>query len=250
MAVLEKQLFGSVFPTASYPFHNGDHMDQPTFHRLYTKAPDWFHAELIEGVVYFKMPVQFVHGELQSRIATVLTTYASESDAIKTGDGPTTVLNHENEPEPDAVLFVTPEYGGQIQFDRKGYLIGAPDLVIEIANTTHAMDLGAKKRVYQRAGVREYIVVRVPERQIVWFEMTDEGFVERELKNGVLKSTSFPGLWLDVSALFAATAKQLLATVRKGMASPEYGEFIRRLNERQRPRTGSISNGSAKRKKT
>ena len=32
--------------------HNGDHMTQPEFHRIYQRMPKEFKAELIGGIVY------------------------------------------------------------------------------------------------------------------------------------------------------------------------------------------------------
>ena len=45
-------------------------------------------------------------------------------------------LDLNNTPQPDVVLFIQPEYGGQVKIDEEGYIVGAPDLVAEIAAST------------------------------------------------------------------------------------------------------------------
>ncbi len=65
-------------------------------------------------------------------------------------------LNNKNVFQPD-ILFISEERKHII--DRKG-IIGAPDLVIEILSGGNAnYDRGAKKRVYEQAGVMEYWLI-------------------------------------------------------------------------------------------
>ena len=55
-----------------------------------------------------------------------------------------------------------------------------------------------KFQVYQRSGVREYLVWRVLEQAVDWFVLR-AGHYERLVPDarGVLRSEVFPGLWLD-----------------------------------------------------
>lgn len=64
-----------------------------------------------------------------------------------------------------------------------------PDLVIEIASTTLADDLGTKRMLYEELGVTEYWVVDVKKAQIVAFKITATGGSQRINESGVL-----PGL--------------------------------------------------------
>ncbi|MDQ6705453.1 MAG: hypothetical protein M3Z85_05755, partial [Acidobacteriota bacterium] len=49
---------------------------------------------------------------------------------------------------------------------------------------------------------------------------------------GVLRSRIFPGLWLDVPALFANDVTRLADTLRKGCNTPEHERFVRELAAR------------------
>lgn len=212
------------------PFSNGDTMDQPTFHRLYEATPDGFKAELIGGIVYTASPVTTFHGLPHGTLSTMLGVYAAETDAVEMLIDTTAIFGASSEPQPDLVLVVSPEVGGQTSENADGYITGAPELVIEISNSSAAIDLHAKKRDYNVNGVREYIVIVVPTKTVHWFLRGKSGFKEMKPDAaGVLKSKVFPGLWLLPDAVFDRRATRLLATLREGLASPEHAKFAAKL---------------------
>ncbi len=51
---------------------------------------------------------------------------------MKGGDGATVKLARESEPQPDLHLRVPRELGGRSWIDPDGYLVGAPELIVEI----------------------------------------------------------------------------------------------------------------------
>jgi len=216
------------------PFFNGDHMDQKSFFKLYEKAPKGFHAELIEGVVYIRMSTQFSHGKISRLMAAWISEYIDSSEAFDGADVTTMKLGPLDAPEPDLVMFVKPEYGGQVRIDRKGYIVGAPEFVIEIANTTKAMDLGTKKQSYELAGVREYCVILVKESRVIWFIRGRKHFTEMKAKDGIFRSVVFPGLWLGEKELFGKSSKPLLEILQLGMSTPEHAAFLGTLKAKQK----------------
>lgn len=211
------------------PFSNGDTMDQPTFHRLYETTPPGFKAELIGGMVHMPSPVSRNHAKPHSLMFKLLTAYEDDTDGVEALVEITSILSAESEPQPDLALFVAPEAGG-VRFNDRGYLIDPPHLVVEIANSSAAIDLHAKKRDYDVNGVREYIVIVVPTKTVHWFVRGKTGFKEMKPDaTGVLKSKVFPGLWLLPDAVFDRRATRLLATLRDGLASPEHAKFAAKL---------------------
>ncbi len=72
-------------------------------------------------------------------------------------------------PQPDAYLRILPECGGQATVGSDSYVLGAPDLVAEVAASSASYDLHEKLRAYQRNGVREYIVWRTRDQAFDWF---------------------------------------------------------------------------------
>lgn len=82
------------------------------------------------------------------------------------------------------------------------YIEGTPELVCEVAASSVSMDLHLKKRVYERAGVQEYIVWLVFEDAIDWFSLEAGRYVPLEPgADGVIESRVFPGLSLAVAAM-------------------------------------------------
>ncbi len=98
---------------------------------------------------------------------------------------------------------------------------------MEIAASSAAYDLHVKRRVYQRAGVQEYLALQVYEQRADWFVLR-EGVYETLAadENGVLRSEAFPGLWLSVPAFWAGDLAAMLATLQAGLASPEHTAFV------------------------
>jgi len=71
------------------------------------------------------------------------------------------------------------------------------------------------------------------EREVRWFIRRKDRFTPMKPDaDGVLKSKVFPGLWLDTAGVFDHTARLLLATLRKGLASPEHAKFVAKLSKK------------------
>lgn len=51
--------------------------------------------------------------------------------------------------------------------------------------------------------------------------------------DGMLRSTMFPGLWLDVAALLQLDGQRVMDTLRQGLAIPEHAVFGQQLRERR-----------------
>jgi Uma2 family endonuclease len=122
--------------------------------------------------------------------------------------------------------------GGQTHVE-KGYIVGAPELVIEVSKATRTVDLGAKKGDYERAGVREYVFVGLDPQETRWFVRRDGGFVERPPDpDGIHRSEAFPGLWFDAQAFFAEDMERVFAVLEEGLATPAHAAFAAQLAAR------------------
>jgi Uma2 family endonuclease len=170
------------------------------------------------------------HGGPHAQLIGWLCQYAANTPGVEVGGNCSVRLDLDNEPQPDALLFIDPGHGGQIRISDDGIIEGPPELVGEVASSSVSYDLHAKLHVYRRNGVREYLVWRVLEREIDWFLLRD-GRYERMPADaeGRLRSEVFPGLWLDPAALIRGDLATVLAVVQQGLTSPEHGAFITRL---------------------
>ena len=156
--------------------------------------------------------------------------YVTETQGTLAGDAPSIRLDQGNERQPDLVLMIDPDCGGQTTLTADDYIEGAPELLAEISASTASIDLGDKKTVYQRNGVQEYLVWRVLDQQIDWFYLKEGQYFELLAdEDGVTRSTIFPGLWLDRSALVNGNLKQVATVLKLGIESKEHSEFVLKL---------------------
>ncbi len=140
------------------------------------------------------------------------TNYQAVSSDLKVGINPTVRLDDNNEPQPDAVLF---RLGGNAQIDSDGYIAGFPELIVEIAASTVSYDLHAKKRSYERNGVKEYIVWRTLDQQIDWFVLENGQYKNLAPDTaGIIHSIEFEGLRLNVSAILNGDMSTVLKTLQ------------------------------------
>ena len=85
-------------------------------------------------------------------------------------------------------------------------------------------------KLYERIGVREYLVAVTGKEQFLWNELTESGY--RSLDpgaDGIIRSRCFPGLWLDPAALWRNDLTRLLAILQQGIATAEHAAFVARL---------------------
>jgi Uma2 family endonuclease len=213
------------------PLENGDLLTRAEFERRYTAMPKLKKAELIEGIVYMASPLRFEpHAEPHADLMGWLWTYKIATPGVRLGDNPTVRLDVDNEPQPDAVLLIDAQRGGQTCLSDDGYIEGAPEFVAEISASTATIDLRDKKRVYRRNGVKEYLVWQVMNRRIDWFSLEEEEYrVLLPDAEGIIRSSIFPGLWLSVSALLDGDMPSAIATLQAGLNSDAHQEFVQQL---------------------
>jgi hypothetical protein len=207
----------------------GQRLDQPTFHALYEAMPPGTRAELIDGVVHMPSPVGRAHGRAQVPVIVWLDYYAEKTPGVEVLDNATTILGWKSEPQPDALLRILPEFGGRTH-DERGFIRGAPELIAEVARATRYVDLGPKLADYEQAGILEYVVRALGPDEVLWYEQ-DRGRLDRRSPgdDGLYRSTSFPGLWLDPLALIRGDRRRLRAVIDLGCATPEHAAFVARL---------------------
>ena len=207
-------------PSVMVPtLENGDRLTRAEFERRYEAMPNLKKAELIEGEVYVGSPVRHrQHGKPHNHINGWLAVYVAGTPGVEASDNGSIRLDLDNEPQPDAYQMIERERGGQARIDEEDYVEGAPELVAEIAASSVSYDLGKKLHVYRRNGVREYVVWRVQDRAIDWFVLR-EGRYEPVVPadDGIIRSTVFAGLWLDLAALLRGDLATVLAVVQRGL---------------------------------
>jgi Uma2 family endonuclease len=214
------------------PLLAGQQLDQPTFHERYEAMPPKTRAELVGGVVYMPSPMRLDHGDTSRLVAWLSGQYQWKTPGVAGADGVTVMLDEHGESQPDHLLRIPAQLGGQAYVDNQGYLTGAPELIFEIARSSRSYDLNQKKADYQRAGVSEYVVIALDPSSIHWFIRRDDHFEDQPPgPDGIYRSEIFPGLWLDERALFAQDMNRLMEVLEQGLATPEHAAFAAKLAE-------------------
>jgi Uma2 family endonuclease len=228
--LLEVEMNTEVRPD-TLTLENGDRLSRAEFERRYQAMPHLKKAELIEGVVYVSSPVRIRrHAEPHAKIMLWLGTYQVVTPNVMLGDNPTVRLDLDNEPQPDALLRIDEERGGQSYISEDDYIEGAPELAVEVTASTASYDLHDKLRAYQRNGVQEYLVWLVQEKQFRWYVLQADQYVQQQPNEaGILMSHVFPGLWLAVNALLNGEMTQVLAVLQQGINSAEHQAFVEKL---------------------
>jgi Uma2 family endonuclease len=217
------------------PLKDGERLDQPTFHKRYEAMPPNTRAELVGGVVYMPSPMSLDHGDESRNVAGWLFHFQWKTPGVEGGDGATAKLFEQSEPQPDHHLRIPAALGGHTHVDAGGYLAGPPELIVEIARSSRSFDLREKKADYDRAGVLEYVVVEIDPNRIHWFVCSGTRFKKHAPgADGIYRSKTFPGLWLDAEALYAGDRDRLIAVLEQGLASPEHAAFIAKLAKASR----------------
>ena len=212
------------------PLQNGDRLSTHEFLRRYETMPDVKKAELIMGKVFMSSPVSTEHAKPDGLIHLWLAAYAAMTPGVEFYTNATIILSPANSQQPDSCLCLPARAGGQTRLNEKKYLVGPPELIVEIAASTASIDLGDKLESYAMAGVREYLVWRTQDGAFDWFALEDAEFLPvKPDARGLIRSRVFPGLTLDVKALLARHGAKLLSTLQRSLASAAHKTFAASL---------------------
>ena len=211
----------------------GQRLTQEQFHAFYEQTPKHFRADLINGVVYVSSPLKKRHGRWHARINGLLFLYEEATAGVEAYDNTSLIVDDSNEPQPDATMCIEPELGGHSAETEDEYMTGSPELVVEVADSSKRLDLGEKRIAYREAGVLEYLVVNIPDRKLHLFELKHDRQVHAD-EDGVLRSSSFPGLWIDTSHFFDRSGRGCREALNRGLASQEHRRFVSLLANRRK----------------
>lgn len=216
------------------PLCAGDHLTREEFLRIWEQHPEIKFAELLGGVVYMPSPLSRTHGVTDTMAGGWLWSYVAHTPGTEGGGNATTLMQGDETPQPDAYLRILPEYGGRSR-NEGDYVGGSPELIVEVCVSSKSYDLHEKLEIYEREGVLEYVAILMREQDIRWHRLTRTGF--KPVPPGpkmIWKSKAFPGLWLNGKAMLENDAAKVLATLNKGLRSPEHAAFVKKLARRKK----------------
>ena len=214
------------------PLEPGDRLTRAEFERRWEAMPGLNRAELIEGVVYMAAAVRYQrHGRPNRWITRLLVAYENHTPGVAGAENTSVRMDLDNMPQPDSLLLIEPPHSQTITISDDDYLEGAPELIVEIASSSASYDLGVKLQAYRRNGVPEYVVWRVLDGEFDWFVLHEGEYLRQPLEGeGLLRSTMFPGLWLDTRALLDGHLATAFETLDRGLATPQHEAFVKQLS--------------------
>jgi Uma2 family endonuclease len=218
--------------TSAPPLEAGQRLDRCEFHARYVAMPPGTKAELVGGIVIMPSPVGRRHGIDSGLVLTWLNFYHFRTPGTEVMDNATVILDDLGEVQPDALMRILPSKGGRT-CDIGKFVGGAPELIIEIADSSRGIDLGDKLAEYERAGALEYVVFALDPDEVFWHVRQNDRLVRVDAgPDGLYHSRFFPGLWLDPVALFSDDGLALLAALDRGLATVEHAGFLAHLAAR------------------
>jgi Uma2 family endonuclease len=156
-------------------------------------------VELLEGQLVDMSPIGPRHALAVDALTELLVTAVSGRAGVRVQNP--IVLDSGTEPQPDIVLVRRPWRGYPASHPGPEDII----LVIEVADSSRDMDLGAKRELYARAGIREFwIVDLISDGVLVCRNPGGDRYqsVTRVEPAGVLDVEGLPGVTIPAASLF------------------------------------------------
>lgn len=158
-------------------------------------------VDLIDGEMYVTPAPDANHQAVLSNLDWLIQRWVRERQAGKLYFSPFAVhLSEHDVVQPDLVYLTA----ARTSLVRRRGVFGAPDLIVEaLSPSTRGLDLGERRALYERAGVREYWVADPAAGTIAQHVLTDGRFAEVAAEDGLLHCVVLPGLVVDPAEVFA-----------------------------------------------
>ena len=156
-------------------------------------------VELIDGEIYMMSPIGPMHGALVRRLMTFFVTNLPQS--IECSVQLPIISGDHSEPEPDVTLLRRRDDDYQHEHPSPSDIA----LIVEVSQSSLALDLAVKLRLYASSGIAEYWVVDV-HRKCVLVHRDPAGTqyqtVEQVVAGATIAPLAAPDCQLDVAWLF------------------------------------------------
>lgn len=114
----------------------------------------------------------------------------------------------------------TPDYDND-------YFVGPPNFVLDVYDDADMNQIKDRKKLFENAGVEEYFVVNEALTKIEWNRLINQRFKRiKPEKDGLIKSTSLPGLWMPIDALKKRDSWAIMAAIDHGTTRRDHHEMM------------------------
>jgi len=180
------------------------------FVRMFGEDDD---VELVDGMVVQRVAARDIHEDLQGWLLSILRVYSEAKGLGIVRGSRTAVKITEHRGRLPDIVFVRRENASIVQEEG---IIGTPDLVVEIWSPgDRPSDMLAKEADYRSIGVPEIWFIDQQRKQVRVLKKGREGYEEKVMRKGVLRSEVVEGFWLNVKWLFKRPLPDELKTLQK-----------------------------------
>lgn len=107
------------------------------------------------------------------------------------------------------------------------YFVGPPNFILEVHQNSKSEFIKERKKLFSSSGVEEYLIVNEELTKIEWNRLVGDKFkVVKPDREGIIKSTSLPGLWIPISALKKRDNWAVMACIEHGITRREHHELM------------------------
>ena len=127
--------------------------------------------EMLDGKIYFMARPSANHNSIVGNISRIFGNYLRGKKCRMFLDGMNVKFNKKDTTVPDVMIVCNRD------IIKKNGIHGAPDLIVEVLSpSTAEHDIGYKKDLYEKYGVKEYWIVSQTERSIQVYLLKDGGY--------------------------------------------------------------------------
>ncbi|MCS3920003.1 Uma2 family endonuclease [Fervidibacter sacchari] len=180
------------------------------FVRMFGEDDD---VELVDGMVVQRVAARDIHEDLQGWLLSILRVYSEAKGLGIVRGSRTAVKITEHRGRLPDIVFVRKENASIVQEEG---IIGTPDLIVEIWSPgDRPSDMLAKEADYRSIGVPEIWFIDQQRKQVRVLKKGREGYEEKVMRKGILKSEVVEGFWLNVKWLFKRPLPHELKTLQR-----------------------------------
>ena len=150
-------------------------------------------VELLNGQVIQMAPIGPRHATIVDKLIEIFVEKRKGRYRVRSG-GPIRIPDY-NEPQPDIVLYKT-------KLKEKHPEPADIYLVVEVSDTTLAIDSGDKLRAYEQGGIKEYWIVDISKKAVRIYTLKAGSYGLGTKKQGTVSPHGFSDVTVDIGRLF------------------------------------------------
>jgi len=186
------------------------HMTEEEFERWV--LAEEVRAEWVEGEVVLMSPANYHHTDIFEWLLVLMKLHAAKHQLGEVHGSEFMNRLKGRRRVPD-LFFVAK--GRESLFTRT-YFNGPADLIVEVVSPdSQSRDRREKYLEYEANGVREYWIIDPLSQQAEFYLLRDGKYVAMEVNQGVIRSLTLPGFWLQVDWLWQRPLPNPLETAKK-----------------------------------